>query len=46
MNRVSLIEELAQADRDMVGEIFEEFARGAMRYALLEAMREEVAALW
>jgi len=45
MNRVSLIEELAQADRDMVGEIFEEFARGAMRYALLEAMREEVAAL-
>ncbi len=45
MDRVSLIEVLAQADSEAVGAIFEDFIRGAMRYALIEAMHEEVAAL-
>lgn len=45
MDRVSLIERLSQADSDEFGDIFEGYVRGAMRYALIEAMHEEVAAL-
>lgn len=45
MDRVSLMEALAQADSEAIGAIFEDFIRGAMRYALMEAMHEEVAAL-
>lgn len=45
MDRVNLIEMLAQAENDMMEGVFEDFIRGAARYAFIEAMSEEVAAL-
>ncbi len=45
MDRVDLIEMLAQAENDMMEGVFENFIRGAARYAFIEAMSEEVRAL-
>lgn len=42
MDRVNLIEMLAQAENDTVQGIFDDFIRGAARFAFMEAMREEV----
>lgn len=45
MDRVNLIEMLAQADNETTSEVFEDFIRGAARYAFIAAMSEEVAVL-
>jgi len=45
MDRVELLETLMQADNESVRATFQDFLRGAMRYAFLEAMEEEVARL-
>lgn len=45
MDTVELLETLMQADNESVRGAFQDFLRGAMRYAFLEAMEEEVAGL-
>ena len=45
MDRVNLIEMLAQAKNDTMEGVFEDFIRGAARYAFMEAMSEEVRTL-
>jgi putative transposase len=45
MDNVKLIEMLAQAENGTVQGVFEDFIRGTMRYAFVEAMCEEVEGL-